>query len=251
MLDLDADPGAIAAALALDRVIGALVAGCPGRRVPGTVDPFEIAVRAVLGQQVSVAAARTAAGRLDRRATASALAEPAGRSRTSFRPPEAIAAIDPETLPMPRSRARALVGLAAAVADGSLSLAPGRSPKAVRDELTALPGIGPWTAAYIAMRALGDGDAFLPTDLGVRHALSALGHDPRPARRGRLAQRWRPFRAYALQHLWGVPAERRPPRPMQTSQTIEEDPMIPASRYSTRGSRARSASCCSSATASA
>ena len=211
VLDLDADPVAIAAALEVDRVIGPLVAGAPGRRVPGTVDPFEIAVRAVLGQQVSVAAARTAAGRLTAR-HGEPLAEPVGAVTHLFPSAEAIAAIDPGTLPMPASRARALVGLAAAVAGGSLRLSPGRSPKTVRDELTSLPGIGPWTAAYISMRALGDADAFLPTDLGVRHALTALGHDAGPKAAAALAQRWRPFRAYALQHLWSVLST--PPQPI-------------------------------------
>jgi AraC family transcriptional regulator of adaptative response / DNA-3-methyladenine glycosylase II len=103
---------------------------------------------------------------------------------------------------MPGSRQRALLGLAGALARGDVSLDAGRDPDAARGELLGLPGIGPWTSEYIAMRALGDADAFLPTDLGVRHALTRLGHDSRTSHAIELAERWRPYRAYAMQHLW-------------------------------------------------
>ena len=103
---------------------------------------------------------------------------------------------------MPRARRRALTGLARALADGELILDAGADREQTARRLLALPGIGPWTAAYVAMRALRDPDAFLPTDLGVRHALEALGQDASPAAALRLGERWRPYRAYALQHLW-------------------------------------------------
>ena len=122
---------------------------------------------------------------------------------------DTIAAADPDTLPMPRSRARALVGLAAALASGALRLDPGADRDEAEQQLLARPGIGPWTAGYIRMRALSDPDAFLPTDVGVRHGLAALGAlaPGEPAARqaeaaARLAESWRPWRSYALQHLW-------------------------------------------------
>jgi AraC family transcriptional regulator of adaptative response / DNA-3-methyladenine glycosylase II len=103
---------------------------------------------------------------------------------------------------MPAARRRALLGLAGALARGELVLDPEADRETARARLLALPGIGPWTADYVAMRALRDPDAFLPTDLGVRHALERLGEDGRPGAAARLAERWRPYRAYAVQHLW-------------------------------------------------
>jgi AraC family transcriptional regulator of adaptative response / DNA-3-methyladenine glycosylase II len=114
----------------------------------------------------------------------------------------ALADAEPASLGMPESRRRALLSLAEALGRGPVRLAAGRNPDTVRDELVALPGIGPWTAEYVALRALHDADAFMPTDLGVKHALSRLGVDPRPARGQRIAERWRPYRAYAQMHLW-------------------------------------------------
>ena len=105
---------------------------------------------------------------------------------------------------MPRSRAQALVGLATALASGSLSLDPGASRDDAEAALLALPGIGPWTAGYIRMRALSDPDAFLPTDAGVRHGLAALGVSSDPASAARHAEEWRPWRSYAVQHLWAI-----------------------------------------------
>jgi AraC family transcriptional regulator of adaptative response / DNA-3-methyladenine glycosylase II len=193
VFDLDADPEAIADALGSDPLIGDRVRANPGLRVPGHADPAELAVRAVIGQQVSVAAARTIAGRLVA-AYGEPLDRPVGSVTHLFPTPAVLAALSPEDLPMPRARARALTGLAAALAGGELVLG--------RDALLALPGIGPWTASYVAMRALGDPDAFLPTDLGVRRALERLGVDGSPAAAQATAERWRPYRAYALQHLW-------------------------------------------------
>ncbi|HEY6780735.1 MAG TPA: AlkA N-terminal domain-containing protein [Thermoleophilaceae bacterium] len=215
LLDLDADPLAVADALGGDRLLGPLVAAAPGRRVPGHVDPHELAVRAVLGQQVSVAAARTLAGRLAAE-HGQPLAAPDGTLTHAFPSAGALAALDPETLAMPRSRGRALVGLTAALAAGEVSLDPGVDRDEADAQLQALPGIGPWTASYVRMRALGDPDAFLPSDLGVRHALERLGHPGDPRSAAALAERWRPWRSYALAHLWGSLGTSAPQRPTAT-----------------------------------
>jgi AraC family transcriptional regulator of adaptative response / DNA-3-methyladenine glycosylase II len=195
LLDLDADPVAVAERLGRDRWIGPLVRRRPGLRVPGTVDGAELAVRAVLGQQVSLAGAATLAGRLVR-AHGTPLATPVGGVTHVFPAAQALAALDPETVAMPRARGRALAGLAAALADGSVRLDPGADAEEARAALLALPGIGPWTVDYVTLRALRDPDAFVPGDLGLRHALAALGAPPEAA------EAWRPYRAYAAQHLW-------------------------------------------------
>jgi AraC family transcriptional regulator, regulatory protein of adaptative response / DNA-3-methyladenine glycosylase II len=192
LFDLDTDPAPIAAHLGGDPLLGPLVRRSPGRRVPGSVDGAEIAVRAVLGQQVSLAGAATLAGRLVQM-YGQPLARPLGGVTHLFPAAEALSAADPESLPMPASRRTALLGLSKALSTGALELGPA---------LLALPGIGPWTVSYIAMRALRDGDAFMPTDLGVRRGLERLGQDPRAATE--LAEPWRPYRAYAMQHLWTV-----------------------------------------------
>ena len=113
-----------------------------------------------------------------------------------------LAALDPGSLPMPRARGRALVALATALADGTVVLDRGPDRDDVRRALLALPGIGPWTADYVAMRALGHPDVFLPTDIGIRDALAGLGQDP--SRAAQLAARWRPWRSYAQVHLWNT-----------------------------------------------
>ena len=203
LLDLDADPQSVDEVLGADAVLGALVRADPGRRVPGHVDGDELAVRAVLGQQVSVAAAATMAGRLTL-AHGEPLERPLGGVTHVFPTAAALAEVDPESLAMPASRRRALLGLTAALATGDVVLDGGVDREDARARLLALPGIGPWTTAYVAMRALRDPDAFLPTDLGVRHGLERLGHPGDPASAERLAERWRPYRAYALQHLWAA-----------------------------------------------
>jgi AraC family transcriptional regulator, regulatory protein of adaptative response / DNA-3-methyladenine glycosylase II len=199
LLDLDADTAPIVAALGDDPLIGGLVRAAPGRRVAGTVDPDELAIRAVLGQQVSLGAARTLAARL-----VAACGEPlpagAGSITHLFPTAAAIAGMDPGALAMPESRRSALLALAGALAGGELALHAGDRAAAERG-LLAIPGIGPWTAAYVSMRALRDPDAFPATDLGIRRALSALGERRDPAD---VAERWRPFRAYAAQHLWAT-----------------------------------------------
>jgi AraC family transcriptional regulator of adaptative response / DNA-3-methyladenine glycosylase II len=207
LLDLDADPSAVTAALAASGpVLGPLALAHPGRRVPGHVDGSELALRAVLGQQVSVAAARRLGARLVA-AYGKPLERPEGTLTHCFPAAETLAAADPGTLPMPRARALALTGLAAALASGDLSLDPGAERDRAEAQLLALPGIGPWTAGYIRMRALSDPDAFLPGDVGVVEALARLGAVP-PVRSqavraaAELAESWRPWRSYAVQHLW-------------------------------------------------
>ena len=238
LLDLDADPCAISGFFAGDPVIGPLAGSCPGRRALGTVDGNEIAVRAVLGQQVSVTAARRLAGRLvmlcgtplpasadsagfggrdagpgaappadeapgpdeaPRAGAAPRADEPGAGALTHVFPDAAtIAGLDPTTLPMPVARGRALVTLAAALASGDISLDPGADRDEVGARLIARPGIGPWTAGYIRMRALSDPDVFLPGDVGVVRALRQLGGSPTAA------EHWRPWRSYATHHLWAA-----------------------------------------------
>ncbi len=203
LLDLDSDPASVADALGGRPLLARLVRNAPGRRVPGAVDGHELAVRAVLGQQVSVRGARTLAGRLVA-AHGEPLERPLGEVTHVFPAAAALADSDPEQLAMPRARRRALLALAGALASGELVIDAGADRADARRRLLALPGIGPWTAEYVAMRALRDPDAFLPGDLGVRHALERLGHDGRPAAATALAERWRPYRAYAVQHLWAT-----------------------------------------------
>ncbi len=199
LLDADCDPVAVGDAFADDPVLRGLARRRPGLRVPGHVDGAEVAARAVLGQQVSVVAARTVAGRLVA-AHGRPLPEPDGALTHLFPDARTLAGLDPTGLPMPRARGRALVGLAGALADGDVALDRGPDRDDVRRRLLELPGIGPWTADYIALRALGHPDVFLPTDIGVRDALLRLGQDPTEA--ATLAERWRPWRSYALTHLW-------------------------------------------------
>ena len=191
LLDTDADPAEIDGALAADPLLAPLVEQAPGRRVPRCVDAAEIAVRAVLGQQVSVAAARTQAGRLTEQC-GERLPDPAGAVTHLFPSPQALAALDPGTLPMPRARGRALVAMAAAFAGGL-------DPRD-RDAFLALKGIGPWSADYVAMRC-GDRDILLETDLGVRRGFARIA-DPTVLTRS--AEAWRPWRSYAVQHLWSL-----------------------------------------------
>ena len=201
LLDLDADPVAVDTVLGTDPHLAPLVAAAPGRRSPGHVDPAELAVRAVLGQQVSVAAARTVAGRLAERLGAP-LPVADGGLRFAFPSAARLAECDPADLPMPQARRRALLGLTRAIATGALPLHAGVDPERTRRLLLDLPGVGPWTADYVAMRAFGDPDVFLGTDLGVRHAATALGLPSTAADLTRHAERWRPWRSYALHHLW-------------------------------------------------
>ena len=192
--DLACDPALVAA------VLGSLAEAHPGLRVPGTFDGFELAVRAIVGQQISVRAARTLLGRI-----AQAFGEPlaAGRHAPSWLFPTAlrVASLSPDDLVrlgVTNARARALIGLAQAVASDAFRLEPESEVESTVATLMTLPGIGAWTANYIAMRALRWPDAFLANDLVV---LKALG-ETRSARAERRSESWRPWRAYAVIHLW-------------------------------------------------
>lgn len=214
LLDADCDPVAVDDHLADDPVIGRLVRRTPGLRVPGQVDGDETAVRTVIGQQVSVTGARTVAGRIVARHGRPIESDVPGLTHL-FPAVATLALVDPETLPMPRARGRALVGLAAALASGSVALDRGPDRDDVRRALLNLPGIGPWTADYVAMRALGHPDVFLPTDLGVRNVLRDLApHATGPVD----VEHWRPWRSYALMHLWNtlMPDTPAPPAPKET-----------------------------------
>ena len=202
LLDLDTDPVVVDRQLARDPALAPLVRSAAGRRVPRCPDPAAFAVRAVLGQQVSIAAARTLAARLVRR-YGDPVPDPDGSLTHLFPSTEALAELDPNDLAMPRSRRATVLALVRALADGAVQLEGGDGAR-VRRELAAVPGIGPWTAETIAMRALGDPDAFPATDLGVRLAAERLGL---PAGARELIARsaaWRPWRAYAVQHLWAT-----------------------------------------------
>jgi AraC family transcriptional regulator of adaptative response / DNA-3-methyladenine glycosylase II len=206
LLDLDADSAAVDELLGADPLLAPLVRDLPGLRVPGSVDGAEMAVKAVIGQQVSVAGARTVAGRL-----VTAYGKPLTRTGGAdgglthhFPTADVLASVDPETLPMPRARARTLVRLAAAAANGEVDLDPGADRDEVQAALLAMPGIGPWTADYLRMRVLGDPDSFLASDLGVRRGLERLGAAGDPRSAADRAEAWRPWRSYALMHLWEV-----------------------------------------------
>lgn len=200
--DLDADPARVDEVLAADPRLAPLVAARPGLRVPGSVDGGELAVRAVLGQQVSVAAARTLTGRL-----VAALGEPTPWGLRSFPTPAALRSAGVDRLRavgLTEARALSLHALAAALDEG-LDLGPGADREVARAALAALPGVGPWTVEYVALRALGDPDAFPAHDLVLRRVLGVSDAREAAAR----AERWRPWRGYAAQHLWTSAKEDR------------------------------------------
>ncbi|MCA2218662.1 helix-turn-helix domain-containing protein [Wangella sp. NEAU-J3] len=259
LLDLDADPAAVDAALAADPALTAVIGKEPGVRVPRAVDGFEMAVRAIVGQQVSVASARTTLSRLIRAAAPTYAApthaapthaapthaaptqaahtgardadagrpaacdadagRPAARDAGAGRPaardpgraapplvpfPAAseIAGLPDEAFGMPAARRETIRALAQAVAAGKLDLDPGADRDETVARLQELPGVGAWTAGYVAMRAIGDPDVFLPTDLAVRRGAAALGLPGSPIELDRHAASWRPWRSYALVRLW-------------------------------------------------
>jgi len=194
LLDLDADPEAVDATLSWDAALVKTVQKEPGVRVPRAVDGFEVAVRAIVGQQISVAATRTILGRI-------ATAAPQGETVT-FPPAAAVADLPDDAFPMPAARRETIRGLARAVADGSVGLDLGADREEMVRGLVALPGIGAWTAGYVAMRAAGDPDVFLPTDLAVRRGAKSLGLPDLPKTLEQHAAAWRPWRSYALVRLW-------------------------------------------------
>jgi AraC family transcriptional regulator of adaptative response / DNA-3-methyladenine glycosylase II len=215
MLDLDADPVAIDAHLGAG-ALAAHVAARPGLRVPGCADGAELAVRAVLGQQISVAGARTLAGRLALtygkplpQPHPSAAAAGEAQLTHAFPRAETLAAADPADLPMPASRARALVAICSALAAGELVLDGSADRGDAEHRLLASPGVGPWTAGYIRMRALRDPDVWLGTDLEVAKAVTRLSSPCLSSTRATAidTSAWSPWRSYAVLHLWsGGPA---------------------------------------------
>jgi len=212
LLDLDADPQTIDESLCADPVLAPLVAAAPGRRVPRTAEPEQFAIRAVLGQQVSTAAARTHAARLVR-AHGDPIEDPAGGLTHLFPTARSLTGLDPTSLALPTARRETLLRLVATLASGELDLRDPADTSECRQKLYEIKGFGPWTVESIAMRALGDPDAFLPGDLGVRQAARRLGLPERPAELTARAHRWRPWRAYAVQHLWATgehPVNRMP-----------------------------------------
>ncbi len=200
VFDLGADPLQIAAQLRGDARLRSLVRRHAGLRVPGAWDPFEIAVRAVVGQQVTVRGATTLMGRLVARCGAPAAL--GGGLTHAFPTPVALAEADLTGIGMPRARVAALQGLARAVAGGALHLDAARGLDDAVARLRALPGIGEWTAQYIAMRGLGEPDAFPHGDLGLRVALGNSAGPVSAARLAAAAEAWRPWRAYAALLLW-------------------------------------------------
>lgn len=202
-LDLDADPEAVDAVLGGHPALASSVAASPGRRLPGSVDVHETAVRAVIGQQISVAGARTVTGRLveacDRRLAV------ADEVLTHVFPDLAhLASLADDRLPMPTSRRRTIGHLAEAVEAGSLVLDEAADRLEVVRRLRTIPGIGEWTTSYVLMRGFHDPDVFLPTDLGVRRTLERSGCTVE------VAEQWRPWRSYAVHHLWARPPAARP-----------------------------------------
>jgi AraC family transcriptional regulator of adaptative response / DNA-3-methyladenine glycosylase II len=204
-LDLDAEPATIAAALSADPALAPLVADRPGLRVPTTVDAWETVVRAVVGQQVSVAGARTLLGRIVRDLGSTEVGD-----LRAFPAPGDVAAAGADRIAaigMPGARARSLHAVATAVADGSIDLRSGDLDD-IGDALLAVPGIGPWTVSYVRLRALGDPDVLPETDLGIRHGAAALGLPYAGRALAERARAWSPWRSYAAQHLWTRPEEK-------------------------------------------
>jgi AraC family transcriptional regulator of adaptative response / DNA-3-methyladenine glycosylase II len=201
MFDLDAEPREIAAHLRRDPALRERVRTRPGLRIPGAWDGFELAVRAVLGQQITVAGATTLTGRL---VEAHGDPHPNGEDglHRLFPRPRALLRADLSRLGLTKSRAETLRALARAVCRGELVLDGSAEPDEVREQLRSLPGIGDWTAQYVAMRALGESDAFPAGDLGLRRALADGSNLPTSRRVLERAEAWRPWRAYAAMHLW-------------------------------------------------
>ncbi|AVJ24230.1 MULTISPECIES: DNA-3-methyladenine glycosylase [Pseudomonas] len=202
MFDLDAVPEVINAQLSQDPLMAQLVAARPGLRLPGTWDGLELAIRAVLGQQITVVAAIRLAGKLVAQ-YGQPLKTPHPGITHLFPTPEVLAAADLAALGMPKARGRTLSGVAQALLDDPQLFEPKASLQDGVARLVALPGIGEWTAQYIAMRQLREADAFASGDIGLINALAALEGGPVSARQLLArAEAWRPLRAYAAQHLW-------------------------------------------------
>jgi AraC family transcriptional regulator, regulatory protein of adaptative response / DNA-3-methyladenine glycosylase II len=201
LLDLDADPLAIAEALGHDEVIGGLVRARPGLRVPGCLDGDELALRTVLGQHASLRTARMRTARLVE-TFGTPLEQPVGTVTHLFPAAAVLAEADPKAFAGPGLRRDALQTLAARLSNGDVRVDAGSDPREALTRLLAIRGIGPWTAAYVAMRGFHDPDAFPQSDAGLRHAINALGYPDDAHSVTDLQQRWRPWRAYAALQLW-------------------------------------------------
>jgi AraC family transcriptional regulator of adaptative response / DNA-3-methyladenine glycosylase II len=221
MLDLDADPAAVDDVLGADPALAPIVTGAPGRRVPASPDAPELAIRAVLGQQVSVAGARTLTARVVT-AAGTALPEPVGTLTHAFPRPEALAEADLGAVGLTGARRRTVHALAAALAGGSIPLDAGADREEAGRALLAVPGIGPWTAALVGLRGLADPDVWLPGDLALRKSLTALGSSDTDA-----TTRWRPWRSYAVLHLWALAVPSLFTRP--TTTPLTPAPALPRS----------------------
>jgi AraC family transcriptional regulator of adaptative response / DNA-3-methyladenine glycosylase II len=195
LFDLDADPEAVDATLGADPALGPMVRAEPGVRVPRAVDGFEMTVRAIVGQQVSVSGARTTLTRMIRSLKNS-------DELVGFPSAAEVADLPDSAFGMPVARRETIRQLANAVADGKIDLDPGADREETVARLLEVPGIGLWTTGYVAMRAIGDPDVFLPTDLAVRRGAKALGLPDNPKALSAYAERWRPWRSYALVRLW-------------------------------------------------
>ena len=203
LLDLDADPLSVVEVLSKDRRLSSVVKKHPGLRAPGAVDGTELAIQAVLGQQVSLAAARTLASRLvTAHGDVIKIADPA--LTHLFPHAAAIAEVDLARFGVPATRRATVRGLARAVASGTLALDPGADRNETYQQLLQVPGIGDWTAGYIVMRALGDPDTFLASDLGIKKAGARLGIGSNPRAISEHAAAWRPWRSYATHQLWAT-----------------------------------------------
>ncbi|MFZ0833353.1 MAG: DNA-3-methyladenine glycosylase 2 family protein [Mycobacterium sp.] len=214
LLDLDADPEAVVDFLRTDRDLAPLIAKQPGQRIPRTVDEHELALRAVIGQQVSMKAARTHCARIVK-THGTPITDPDGGLTHVFPSVDELAHLRPAELAFPKSRQRSVIGLVRALAAGTVNLGPGCDWQRGRHQLLELPGVGPWTAELIAMRALGDPDAFPAADGGIRAAANILGLPVDTRSLCEHSTRWRPWRSYATQHLWGIldhPVNQWPPK---------------------------------------
>jgi AraC family transcriptional regulator of adaptative response / DNA-3-methyladenine glycosylase II len=202
MFDLDANPRAIHLTLNQDPLLGRLIRQTPGLRLPGSWDPFETAVRAVIGQQLSIQGAVTQMGRLVRQAGRPYDSAENGRLTHFFPEPAALASMDWTEMGMPGARKNTLRLLAETVDSGALSLEGAAGLPAFIDAMTQIHGIGEWTANYVAMRALGEPDAFPASDLGILKALQEGPARPTGKQASAQAENWRPWRAYACIYLW-------------------------------------------------
>jgi len=214
LFDLDADPAGIDDALSVHPELAPLVAAVPGIRVPGAADPPEMLIRAMVGQQITVVAARTALTALTEQ-----LGERTADGGLLFPTMMAIAEHGAEVLRGPGARIRAITGAAAALADGSLVLTVGDDAAEQRARLLAMPGIGPWTADYVRMRVIGDPDVFLPGDVAVRAGATAAGLPGEPRALTAWAERIAPWRSYLTAHLWRAAPVRGPRAPRPTKET--------------------------------